>query len=578
MLSMYGKRMIYTTAFNVYNGNLNRNKEVNILGQNKNNKNLKSSYVTHFGDLRPYQQNAVEIAYSSLINGKRKVLLEMAVGTGKTSVIISLTKQLFENKIINKALVLTYTRMEADQFASAFYKNESYSVTGSINAIDTSNIVIITYSKLIAQVNIDVIKKFDLIICDAAQNTKNEKIISLFRNTKSMFVGVNTSPFYKGHTLGWFSDASLDFRYSINDSTREGYLDFKMQPKIFEQDLINFFSRLMEYFGYSSRIEPQMNSKIYPDLLISLDDQEIIVEIKAYRNRSVTKTVFDTAVAQILKYKSILENSENSKTQHYLYCLIVLCEVDFQKKKQLYDEQGIIIWDIANILYLCKDNPDHLNEFTELLYFTITDIVAAEPYGFPVRRIVLEPKTFDTSIQNQVESFEELLNACKPGKKNKAAIEYENICTDIIRFLFDGEFTQISNQHKTKDDLFRMDLLCGIKGTTAFWKLLIDHYNTRFIVFEYKNYSTYLPQNLIYITEKYLFNATLRNVAIIISRKGFSTNAHSAALGCLKESGKLIIELTDEDLKAMLHKKMDGEEPSDYLLFKLENLLMSVGK
>jgi hypothetical protein len=420
--------------------------------------------------------------------------------------------------------------------------------------------------------------KLDLIICDAGQNTKNDKIINLFRNANSMFVGVITSHTDKEQTLGWFSDTQPDFSYSINDSVRDGYLDFEIQPQIFEQEFINFFNRLMKHLDYSFIMEPSINSRIRPDLLISLDDEELICEIKAYRSRNVSKTVLDTAVAQILNYKSILENSDNPKRQHYSYCLIVLCEIDFKKKKQLYDEQGITIWDIANILYLCQDYPDCLNEFTELLYFPITDIIAAEPYGWAAKRLILEPKTFEFTIQNQVESFEEVLNACKPGKVNKAAIEYESICTDIIRFLFDGEFTQMSNQHKTKDDLFRMDLLCGIKGTTAFWKLLIDHYNTRFIVFEYKNYSTLLPQNLIYITEKYLFNATLRNVAIIVSHKGFSTNARSATLGCLKESGKLIIELTDEDLKIMLHKKMDGEEPSDYLLFKLENLLMSVGK
>ena len=56
--------------------------------------------------------------------------------------------------------------MEADQMAAAFYKEESFPVTGSINAIDTSNILIITYSKLIAQVNFDIIKKQGITILD----------------------------------------------------------------------------------------------------------------------------------------------------------------------------------------------------------------------------------------------------------------------------------------------------------------------------------------------------------------------------------------------------------------------------
>ena len=76
----------------------------------------------------------------------------------------------------------------------------------------------------------------------------------------------------------------------------------------------------------------------------------------------------------------------------------------------------------------------------------------------------------------------------------------------------------MKEQLETDDDLFIMDLICGIKGSKSFWRILIEHYNTRFIVFEYKNYSEELKQNNIVITEKYLFNSALRNVAIVISR------------------------------------------------------------
>lgn len=106
------------------------------------------------------------------------------------------------------------------------------------------------------------------------------------------------------------------------------------------------------------------------------------------------------------------------------------------------------------------------------------------------------------------------------------------------------EFTRMLEQSSTEDKMFRMDLICGLKETSEFWKILIHHYNTRFVVFEFKNYRDKIDQNLIYVTEKYLYNAVLRNVAIIISRKGFSCSAHKVATGILTESGKLIIELS----------------------------------
>ena len=82
--------------------------------------------------------------------------------------------------------------------------------------------------------------------------------------------------------------------------------------------------------------------------------------------------------------------------------------------------------------------------------------------------------------------------------------------------------------------------------------MLVQHYNSHFVVFEFKNYANKIDQNLIYITEKYLFNAALRNVAFIISREGFSDAAKFAAEGCLKEHGKLILDVTNEDLIKML--------------------------
>ena len=96
------------------------------------------------------------------------------------------------------------------------------------------------------------------------------------------------------------------------------------------------------------------------------------------------------------------------------------------------------------------------------------------------------------------------------------------------------------------------------------------------MVFEFKNYTEEIDQNLIYITEKYLFDAALRNVAIIISRKGFSESAKFAAKGCLKEHGKLILDISNKDIINML--KSPSDDPADYLLTKLEDFLMEISK
>jgi len=50
------------------------------------------------------------------------------------------------------------------------------------------------------------------------------------------------------------------------------------------------------------------------------------------------------------------------------------------------------------------------------------------------------------------------------------------------------------------------------------------------------------------------------------------------SLGSLKNDGKLIVSLTDEDMLMMVYKKENGEEPSDYLMDKVEKILMSISK
>ena len=103
-------------------------------------------------------------------------------------------------------------------------------------------------------------------------------------------------------------------------------------------------------------------------------------------------------------------------------------------------------------------------------------------------------------------------------------------------------------------------------------------YGSLFVVFEFKNHRKKLSQNLVFVTEKYLFKSALRNVAIIISRKWFDNNAIRAAEGLLKEDGKLLLDITELDLRSMLIMKIQGQEPSDYLLEKTEKILMSISK
>ena len=295
---------------------------------------------------------------------------------------------------------------------------------------------------------------------------------------------------------------------------------------------------------------------------------QYVFEIKAYRSAITNQKIIQNAIYQIQSYKNALRSAGKPKQ---CFGLILLCRVDKEMKKMLWEREHIFLWDIENLLYLCNSDPELLNTLSKTIPYSLGEFSPEVPFGLPLE--IPEYSQVEETLPNY-HNLIERLTSCKQGKGNSA--EYEKICAEIIKYLFETEFSQFSEQHKTQDAMFRMDILCALKGTTAFWQMLTHYYNTKFVVIEFKNYTKKIQQNLIYVTDKYLFNPALRNVAFIISRNGFDKHAHDAAMGILKESGKLIVDLTDDDLIKMIIAKTKGEEPSDYLLNKLELLLMSV--
>jgi len=152
--------------------------------------------------------------------------------------------------------------------------------------------------------------------------------------------------------------------------------------------------------------------------------------------------------------------------------------------------------------------------------------------------------------------------------------EFASRCTDVLTYTFEDDLSAWRPESATDTGLHRFDLIARISSNDEFWNSLIQDFRTRYIVFEFKNYQEKIKQTQIYTTEKYLYPAAMRATAIIISRLGADENALSAARGALRESGKLILNLSLDDVRHMLQKKDAGESPTDILVEKLDSILI----
>lgn len=270
--------------------------------------------------------------------------------------------------------------------------------------------------------------------------------------------------------------------------------------------------------------------------------------------------VTETAISQICSIAEAI---------NMIPVLVTAHRVDKEKMNKYKPEHSdLIVVDIQNLLYAVKDFPEMRNKLVSILSYSVENI---------------EPKKGFISIDvlqhnNHTESLIKEMEACIAG--NSYFREYEELCEGLLRNIFSDDLALWKTQEKSNNDLYRFDLLCRIKdgNQKSFWAILERYFNSKYVIFEFKNYSAEITQKEIYTTEKYLYSKALRSVAIIISANGYDSNAYWASKGCLRENGKLILLLNSDDLIQMNRVKLDNEDPSEYLLNKLDELLLELEK
>lgn len=322
-----------------------------------------------------------------------------------------------------------------------------------------------------------------------------------------------------------------------------------------ENCLVELFRR----YGYISYID----NTIY-DIIIEKHNVKYNIELKISNNafrfdKSITKFL------DIQKEKNRLNN----------YILIIVGYIDKSTKHEIESTYNIRIFDINVIIAALEPFSDLKSTLISLLPFSIKDLDKDNDFSKHSDIFCL------ANVEKQVvlpSSYIDMLRDIPSG--NPSFSKYEDLCIDILKYLFGDQLSLWKKQTKASADLFRFDLICKIKNDTEleFWNILKRFYDTLYVVFEFKNYTDPITQSEIYTTERYLYAKALRRVAIMITRKGLDTNAEIAQRGVLRENGKLIICLSDIDIIQMIQMKENGDEPCDYLSDYLDKMLVDLEK
>ena len=326
-----------------------------------------------------------------------------------------------------------------------------------------------------------------------------------------------------------------------------------------EMMLVDVVSDIFAASGYTVEREVSFKKSgrmIIPDLIVKNEDTNYCVEIKySLRYSAIDQMVNQVVyIAQAVNMCPILVVADYVSAQMH------------QRLKQLHSD--LIVVDIANLLYAVKGVERLRNKLVACLNVVIDDVTPTT--GF-FQTNAIEHSNYSDSLIKELE-------LCKPGKI--ASQEYEIICQKILMNVFLDDLALWKKQKSSNKGLYRFDLLGRIKDNNhkTVWSIIESFFNSKYIIFEFKNYSEEVTQKEIYTTEKYLYAKALRGVGIIIARNGYNENAYHAARGILRESGKLIIMLDQKDLIEMSKMKDNQEDPSQLLLDRLDDMLINLDK
>jgi hypothetical protein len=292
------------------------------------------------------------------------------------------------------------------------------------------------------------------------------------------------------------------------------------------------------------------------------------VEAKYYRTAIAQFSLIEAAAAQLL--------AAGAQMGAHHVMLALSASIPSDARGALENQYGVAVADREVLLAWAARVPRLYDALNAVLEDELTDeprqqrrgvldVIGAPPT--PTARPAIPTKGADLCG--------ELLRLKRGRRKWR---EYEQFCYRAFQFLFDSDLSGWHEQKRTEDGLNRFDYICRILPKSAFWQFLIQHLDSRYVVFEFKNYTGLVKQGQVLTTEKYLFEKGLRRVCILVTRAGAHKTAKEMICGAMREHGKLIVVIDDDQLCNMLHMKDRGDDPADRLFELTDEFLMGLSR
>ncbi len=192
---------------------------------------------------RDYQQQCIQTVSREITQGRRKLLIEMATGTGKTRTAAAIIKRLFEANAITRVLFLVdripLAKQTEDAFAEHLPDYPAYVLRAGRRFQDEKRITITTLQSMINTYGEYSSGYFDLIISDECHRSIYGQWSGVLKYFDGIQIGLTATPcvanlddlspdeedkLFIRDTLRFFEVDEPTFSYKLKDAIREGVL------------------------------------------------------------------------------------------------------------------------------------------------------------------------------------------------------------------------------------------------------------------------------------------------------------------------------------------------------------------
>ena len=173
-----------------------------------------------------------------------------------------------------------------------------------------------------------------------------------------------------------------------------------------------------------------------------------------------------------------------------------------------------------------------------------------------------------------VMNFIDRLRSCPKGQPGWKM--FEDICIDILRYIFVPPLSQPIIQSRTYSGMDKRDAIFPNRNRNSSnnWGLIFQDLDSRYILFEFKNYNTeIIGKDEVDQVRNYLKD-TMGRLAILCCNKEPHRTAYRRRNSIFSSEKKVILFLTPDQLEEMLFIKERGEDPVDLILDMIDKFYL----